>query len=166
MTPEQFVSKWRRTSTSERAASHEHFIDLCHLLEQPTPHEIDPDGAFYAFERGAARTGMAAGGWADVWKRGHFGWEYKRRSGGRSTTLAKALTQLQLYALALESPPPLIVSDIDVIEIHTAFQNAVQEVHTIRIEELLDPAVRERLRWCFDAPERLRPVRTRAPGNI
>ena len=161
MTPDQFIEKWRRTTTSERAASQEHFIDLCRLLEQPTPHEIDPDGRFYAFERGAARTGMATGGWADVWKRGHFGWEYKRRSGGRSTTLAKALQQLQLYALALESPPLLVVSDIDVIEIHTAFQNAVQAVHTIQIEELAEPATRRLLGWVFDTPEQLRPQTTR-----
>jgi hypothetical protein len=29
MTAEQFVEKWSRADLSERAASHEHFIDLC-----------------------------------------------------------------------------------------------------------------------------------------
>jgi hypothetical protein len=34
---EQFVEKWSRTELSERAASHEHFMDLCRLIGQPTP---------------------------------------------------------------------------------------------------------------------------------
>ena len=41
MTPEQFVEKWSQVQLSERAASHEHFIDLCRLLDQPTPASAD-----------------------------------------------------------------------------------------------------------------------------
>jgi hypothetical protein len=67
----------------------------------------------------------------------------------------------QLYALALESPPLLIVSDIETIEIHTAFQNAVQDVHRIQLSELVKPGIRQVLRWAFTEPERLRPKRTR-----
>ncbi len=37
MTPEQFVEKWKGATLSERAASHEHFLDLCNLLNEPTP---------------------------------------------------------------------------------------------------------------------------------
>ena len=123
MTPEAFVSKWSKTTTKERASSQEHFIDLCRVLGEDTPNEADPVGEWYAFEKGVEKTG-AGRGWADVWKRGHFGWEYKSKSGGRERTMSAALKQLQLYALALESPPLLIVSDIDTIEIHTSFQNA------------------------------------------
>ena len=47
-------------------------------------------------------------GWADVWKRHHFAWEYK----GRRANLDAAFNQLRQYALALENPPLLIVSDI------------------------------------------------------
>jgi hypothetical protein len=32
MTPAEFVQKWRRADLPERAASHEHFCDLCRLL--------------------------------------------------------------------------------------------------------------------------------------
>ncbi|MEM1174020.1 MAG: DNA methyltransferase [Pseudomonadota bacterium] len=160
MTPEAFVAKWSEATTKERAASQEHFIDLCRVLGEKTPHEADPAGEWYAFEKGVEKTG-AGRGWADVWKKGCFGWEYKSKSGGRASTMSGALKQLQLYALALESPPLLIVSDIDTIEIHTAFQNAVQEVHFIRLEELVDPDKLKLLRWAFREPERLRPKRTR-----
>lgn len=156
MTPEAFISKWSQSTTRERAASQEHFIDLCRLLEERTPNDADPEGSWYAFEKGTEKTG-AGRGWADVWKRGCFGWEYK----GKGRDLNKALQQLQLYALALESPPLLIVSDIETIEIHTAFQNAVQEVHTIRLADLATPEARQKLRWAFSEPERLRPTRTR-----
>lgn len=160
MTPDQFISKWSESTTKERAASQEHFIDLCGLLDEKTPNEADPTGEWYAFEKGVEKTG-AGRGWADVWKRGHFGWEYKSKSGGRTSTMAGALKQLQQYALALESPPLLIVSDIDTIEIHTAFQNAVQDVHIIRLEELAQPEKLDLLRSAFKDPKRLRPSRTR-----
>lgn len=39
MTPAQFIAKWQRVTLPERAASQEHFIDLCRLLGQPTPKE-------------------------------------------------------------------------------------------------------------------------------
>ncbi len=35
MTPQQFVEKWAQTELSERAASQEHFIDLCRLIGEP-----------------------------------------------------------------------------------------------------------------------------------
>lgn len=157
MTPEAFIRKWRHVQTKERAAAQEHFIDLCRLLGEPTPNEADPAGDWYAFERGAQRTG-AGRGWADVWKRGHFGWEYK----GKHANLDAALRQLQLYALALESPPLLVVCDLDSIRIHTAFTNAVQETHVIALDDLADPQARQILKWLFTDPERLRPGRTRA----
>lgn len=156
MTPEAFIAKWRDVQTKERAAAQEHFIDLCRLLDEPTPNQADPKGDWYAFEKGATRTG-AGRGWADVWKRGHFGWEYK----GKHANLDAALRQLQLYALALESPPLLVVSDLDSIRIHTAFTNAVQETHLVTLDDLADPDARRLLKWVFTDPERLRPGRTR-----
>ena len=160
MTPEAFIAKWSMTTTKERAAAQEHFIDLCRVLGEKTPNDADPTGEWYAFEKGVEKTG-AGRGWADVWKRGHFGWEYKSKSSGRTSTMSGALSQLQLYALALESPPLLIVSDIDTIEIHTAFQNAVQEVHLIELQDLAKPEKLDLLRSAFKDPERLRPKRTR-----
>lgn len=160
MTPDAFISKWSEVTTLERATVQSHFNDLCRLLGEKEPHEADPAGEWFAFEKGVEKTG-AGRGWADVWKRGHFGWEYKSKSGGRESTLERALKQLQQYALALEAPPLLVVSDIDVIEIHTSFQNAVQEVHTIRLKDIGEPENLRKLKWLFSEPERLRPRRTR-----
>ena len=91
MPPQAFVEKWQRANLSARSAYQQHFLDLCDLLGQPKPAESDPDGASYTFERGLAKTDGARG-WADVWKRGYFGWEYK----GKTKNLAAAYAQLQL----------------------------------------------------------------------
>ncbi len=45
LTPARFIAKWSPIELSERAASQEHFIDLCRLLGQPTPAEHDATGA-------------------------------------------------------------------------------------------------------------------------
>jgi len=34
-----FAAKWRQATTTEKAGSQEHFIDLCRMLSQPTPHD-------------------------------------------------------------------------------------------------------------------------------
>jgi len=78
MPPQEFIHKWKRANLSERSAYHQHFLDLCDLLNQPKPAAEDPDGAFYTFERGVRKTD-GSHGWADVWFRGHFGWEYKKK---------------------------------------------------------------------------------------
>ncbi len=156
MTPHDFVAKWRRATLKERSAAQEHFIDLCRLLEEPTPAEADPAGQWYCFEKGAKKTG-GGDGWADVWKRGHFGWEYK----GKGKDLNAALRQLQLYALALESPPLLVVSDIDTIVIHTAFTGTVPEARRLTLDDVLLPDKRQWLKWAFSDPERLQPGQTR-----
>ena len=78
MTPADFVAKWKASSLTERAAAQAQFSDLCRMLDEPTPSEADPSGEWYAFEKGASKT-TGAKGWADVWKRGHFAWEYKAK---------------------------------------------------------------------------------------
>ncbi len=70
------VLKWTASTRTERAAAQEHFIDLCRLLNQQTPNEADPIGNWYAFEKGTQKVGGGAG-FADVWRRDHFAWEYK-----------------------------------------------------------------------------------------
>jgi len=109
LSPAPFQAKWQRTELSERAASHEHFIDLCGMLGQPTPAEHDATGAEYTFEKcvvplsGASRGSVGERGFVDVWWRGKFAWEYKRKDKYRD--LAEAYRQLFQYREALESPP-------------------------------------------------------------
>src|ERR1700680_463455 len=102
LTPSAFAIKWRGSTRTESAASQEHFIDLCRMLGVETPNEADPTGEWYAFEKGAEKTD-GGGGFADVWKRGHFAWEYK----GKRKDLGAAYTQLLQYREALGHPPPL-----------------------------------------------------------
>ena len=119
MTPAEFIAKWQASTRNERAACQEHFVDLCHLLGEPTPNS-DPTGEDYAFEKGATRfTGQD--GWADVWRRNRFAWEYKKKRGD----LDAAYRQLLLYAGPFGNPPLLVVSDIARIVVRTNFTNAV-----------------------------------------
>ena len=156
MTPSAFIAKWRRTDLKERSASQSHFDDLCRLLGEPTPTDADPNGEWYCFERGA-RKDTGGDGWADVWKRGCFAWEYK----GRRADLDAAFNQLRQYALALENPPLLIVSDMVRFRIRTNWTNSVSETHEFTLDELADGAIRDKLKWAMSDPQRLRPGETR-----
>ena len=156
MTPEEFIAKWQGRDLTERQASQTHFIDLCRVLGEPAPYDpgTDPDG--YCFERGATKL-TGGNGWADVWKRGCFGWEYK----GPGKDLGQAYAQLQQYAVALENPPLLVVCDLGRFRIHTNWTNTVQQVYEIGLGELGDPEKRQLLKWVFSDPERLKPGKTR-----
>lgn len=151
-----FIRKWKKVELKERSAAQEHFIDLCHVLGEPTPAEADATGDFYCFERGATKT-SGGEGWADVWKRGHFGWEYK----GKRKNLELAFSQLQQYALALENPPLLIVCDLDRFIVRTNWTNTVSQKFEFMLEELRDPHNQQVLKWTMSDPDRLRPGTTR-----
>ncbi len=130
MTPQEFIAKWQRGNLSERSACHQHFLDLCDVLGQPKPAAADPDGTFYTFERGVDRAD-GGHGWADVWMRNHFGWEYK----GKHKNLDSAYAQLCRYREALENPPLLVVCDLDRFRIHTNFTNTAKRVYEFTLAE-------------------------------
>ncbi len=156
LTVDAFIRKWSAVELKERSAAQEHFIDLCRVLDEPTPAQADPNGDFYCFERGATKT-SGGDGWADVWKRGCFGWEYK----GKRKNLEAAFGQLQQYALALENPPLLVVCDLDRFVIRTNWTNTVSEKHEFTLDELRDPHTLEKLKWVMSDPEQMRPGKTR-----
>jgi N-6 DNA Methylase len=156
LTPEEFIAKWRGATRTERSAAQEHFLSLCELLGVPKPGDVDRHGMEYTFEKSVLKLGGTAG-YADVWKRGCFAWEYK----GPKKNLVQAYAQLKQYADALENPPLLIVSDMQEIRIHTNFTNAITKQHSIALIDLIGPEPRRLLRDCFVAPERLRPTATR-----
>lgn len=151
----EFIAKWRRSERTERSAAQEHFLDLCEVIGHPKPGEADPTGEWFTFERGAAKQ-EGGQGWADVWKRGHFGWEYK----GPRKDLEAAYRQLLLYRQSLENPPLLVVSDMRRIVIHTNFTATVHKIYDIPLEALGEAHNLETLRALFHAPERLRPGTT------
>lgn len=156
MTPQEFLNKWRHVELKERSASQSHFNDICRLLDIEDPISADPKGEWFTFEKGASKTGGGEG-WADVWRKECFAWEYK----GKKKDLDRAFAQLQQYAIALDNPPLLIVSDMDRFRIHTNWTNTVQEVREFALDDLLDGATRDLLRACFLDPERLKPAKTR-----
>jgi hypothetical protein len=122
----------------------------------PKPGEVDRHGTEYTFEKSTRKIGDTVG-FADVWKRHCFAWEYK----GNRSNLVKAYAQLKQYADAFENPPLLIVSDMQEIRVHTNFTNAIAQQHVIQLAELRSVESRELLRNCFLHPERLLPMQTR-----
>jgi hypothetical protein len=92
MTPQAFIAKWKRSTLSERSASQQHVLDLCELLQQEKPAAADPNGTEYTFERGVSKSGGGKG-WADVWKRHYFAWEYM----GKHKDLVAVYQQMLRY---------------------------------------------------------------------
>jgi hypothetical protein len=165
LTLPEFVARWKASTLSERSACQQHFCDLCDLLGQKTPAEVDQTGATYTFEKGVAKT-AGGNGFADVWMRGHFGWEYK----GKHKDLSAAYQQLLQYREDLENPPLLVVCDLDRFEVHTNFTGTVKKVYAFDLDGLLRNEATtncplpplEVLRNLFEDPSRLRPAHTSA----
>jgi hypothetical protein len=155
MTARDFTAKWQHVELKERSAAQEHFIDLCRLVGHPTPVELDPTGDSFCFERGVSKHG-GGDGFADVWKHGFFGWEYK----GKHKDLNAAYNQLLLYRDALANPPLLVLCDLDRIIIHTNFTNTVSTRYEIALAELGEPRNLEILSALFFSPDKLRPGQT------
>jgi hypothetical protein len=156
-----FVRKWNASTLTERSAAPQHFRDLCEVLEVPHPTQTDEIGASYTFEKRVTKAGSAEEGFADVWKRGFFAWEYKSKGGD----LKKAYKQLNEYHEALDNPPLLVVCDFVHFEVHTKFENAPTRVYAFTLDDLLvdkDTATcalppLEVLRHVFDDYNQLRP---------
>lgn len=157
MTPQEFIKKWKPVALTERATAQEHFIDLCRLFEHPTPVEDDPVGDHFTFEKGVPKTG-GGDGFADVWKKGFFAWEYKKKK----RDLDQALIQLVRYASALENPPLHVVCDTVRFKIVTAWTNEVPATYEFELEDLAEPTNFRVLQAVFHKPEELRSKRTRA----
>lgn len=157
MTPHEFIRKWKPVELTERAAAQEHFIDLCRLVGHPTPAEADPTGEEYCFEKGALKS-SGNPGFADVWKRGHFAFEYKKKK----KNLGEALKQLSQYAWNLESPPLNVACDTNTIRIVTAFNNTPSRTFEIKLDQLADPEHFAILHAVFHEPNKLRAAMTRA----
>ncbi len=161
----QLVTKWQKSTLTERAAAQSHFLDLCHVLKQPTPTNVDAQGDSYTFEKGVTKTGGGQGV-ADVWKQGRFAWEYK----GKHKDLKAAYDQILKYREDLENPPLLVVCDLNRSEVHTNFTGTVKRVYAFTPADLAHPVATpacplpplDVLRATFGDPDRLRPDQTAA----
>ena len=171
MTVAEFKKKWARYQGKESAAYQEHFIDLCRILGQPTPVEADPSGNdFFCFQKRVVKGAEFLNlehpdcgdpterGFADVWKKDCFGWEYKCKK----KNLDAAYKQLQRYREALYNPPLLIVCDFDRYILKTNFNGTVPDTHEFTNDQIDRPENWRILRAAFEDPEFLKPQRTTA----
>ena len=154
MTPQEFIKKWKPVALTERATAQEHFVDLCRLFDHPTPSEDDPTAIISHSRRAATKTGGGKG-CADVWKKGYFAWEYKRKNGSRQALSSSSgmrrhwkIRRCRSYATS-----PLRIS-------HRLDEHGPGKKR-IRLDELADPDVGI-LRNVFYDPEKLSARRTRA----
>ena len=166
-----FKKKWSQYKGKESSAYQEHFTDLCRLLNCPTPAEADPTGSeSFCFQKRVVKDAElfnlehpdsgdpAERGFADVWKKGCFGWEYK----GKKKNLDEAYKQLLRYREALLNPPLPVVCDFDRYIIRTNFNGTVQETHEFTNDQIDRPENLRTLRALFDTPDFLKPQRTTA----
>ena len=161
----EFVQRWKLNSQSERASAQAHFLNLCDMLGEPQPAEADSAGERYAFEKAIAKT-RGGKGFADVWLRDHFAWEYK----GKHKDLKKAYTQLNDYREELGNPPLLVVCDLDRFEVHTNFTSTTKRTYEFTLDDLLHNRTTAAsalppltvLRALFGDTDALRPERTDA----
>lgn len=157
MTPQEFIRKWKPVALTERATAQTHFNDLCTVVGHDDPIKADPTGEWFTFEKGAAKTG-GGDGFADVWKKDFFAWEYKKRK----RNLEEALAQLVRYAAALENPPLQVACDTDRFLIRTAWTREVPKTYEFALDDLGDPKNLGILHSVFFDPDKLRPKETRA----
>src|SRR6266702_1787872 len=177
MTFAEFKRKWRRYRGKESPAYQEHFSDLCRLLGQPTPAEADPTGSeSFCFQKRVVKDAELLfelreeaepaepneRGFADVWKKGCFAWEYK----GKKKNLDDAYKQLLRYRESLLNPPLLVVCDFDRYIVRTNFSGTVQEAHEFTNDQVDRPEHVKILRAVFSDPDYLKPQRTTAQVTL
>ena len=169
LSPADFVQRWKRNALSESSAAQSHFNDLCDLLGESHPTDIDPTGDRYTFERPVSKT-YGGKGFADVWLRDHFAWEYKANGKHQHKDLKAAYRQINDYREDLLNPPLLVVCDLIHFQIHTNFTSTSKRVYAFDLDDLLrnKPTATcplpplEVLRSLFGDTSALRPNRTDA----
>lgn len=176
-----FVARWRGVTASELSTAQTFVIELCELLDVPRPHATaDQD---YMFERSITFVrgdGSTSAGRIDCYRRGHFVWESKKLRQGPATkgfddAMLKARQQAEDYSRALPAaegrPPFVVVVDVGhVIELYSEFTRSGATYtpfpdprsHRIRLEQLVDPDVRTKLRALWTDPMSLDPARVSA----
>jgi hypothetical protein len=126
--------KWANIRPRETAASQSHFNDICRLIDHPTPVEYDPSGKNYYFETQTVKP-SGTKGFADVYFRDHFIWEYK----GPHKELERACRQRQLCRESLDNPPLMITSDLRTIENYNNFTSCPARKYVVTFEDIPVP---------------------------
>lgn len=182
-----FIARWQGVTASEKATAQSFVIELCELLDQPRPHATREEA--YMFERRVDfkhGDGSTSIGFIDCYRRGAFVLESKklnpgaqahlgRTTRGFNDALMRARAQAEAYARALPAnegrAPFVVVVDVGhVIELYAEFTRSGgtytpfpdPRSHRIRLQDLADPAVRQRLALLWTDPMALDPARISA----
>lgn len=178
---EAFISRWEAATGSERANYQLFLTELCALLDlpQPDPARDDTRENAYVFERRVTfrhGDGSESSGFIDLYRRAAFVCEAKklRQTGGKGfdDAMLRARGQAEQYARALPAaegrPPFVLVVDVgQTIELYSEFSRSGATYtpfpdprsHRIRLVDLRDEALRERLRQIWREPLSLDPAR-------
>ncbi len=185
MSVEQFIARWKDASGAEKANYQLFLTELTELLGLPRPDPASDDNAenAYVFERRVTFShgdGSESRGFIDLYRRGCFVCEAKQTSqtldtGRWDSAMQRARGQAESYARALPAqegrPPFLIVTDVGRnIELYSEFTRTGATYvpfpdprsHRIRLQDLADEAIRERLTRVWTDPLNLDPARQTA----
>ena len=153
-----FIPEWgpqgtRTTQRTRRRAGPFHRPPIAACSGTPEPADPRTTASRHGLTKtgsAGARTGRPLSG---VRPRGHFAWGQGRPARAREG----ALKQLMMYALPLENPPLLVVSDRLRIEIHTHFTGTPSERSTpLRWTDIAAPSAAAPAR-AVDRPDAWRP---------
>lgn len=175
-----FIERWSGADGTESANFHIFITELCALLDLPRPDPASKENEDneYVFERRVqtqSPSGDVRNGFIDLYRRGSFVCEAKQSgieldTGGWDRAMMRAHYQADNYVRALpieETRPPFILvvdvgRNIDVYAefsrtggTYTAFPDP--RSHRIRLQDLYDEDVRERLRGIWLNPLELDP---------
>jgi hypothetical protein len=182
---DKFISRWSKASGSELANAQLFVTELCALLELeiPQPASDDVRDNRYVFERRVVfqhGDGTSSDGRIDCYRRGCFVLESKKikdapASKGFDDRMQRARGQAEAYARALPAqegrPPFVVVVDVGhVIELYAEFSQTGatytpfpdSRAHRIKLTDLRDTHIRERLQALWNDPLSLDPARKTA----
>jgi hypothetical protein len=176
----EFIERWNNTSGTERANYQLFLTELCSLLHlpQPEPATSDTETNAYVFERRvdiANPDGSNNRGFIDLYRRGCFVLEAKQTgkaldSQGWDKAMLAAHNQADNYIRALPNtegrPPFIVVTDVGrSIELYSEFTRTGGRYvpfpdpghHRIKLEDLRQTHIQDRLRRLWLEPESLDP---------
>lgn len=182
---EAFIARWQKAGGSERANYQMFLTELAQLLALPLPDPASDDTRdnAYVFERRITEKqydGSEAPRFIDLYRRGAFICEAKKVKAGEHTKefgqrILNAFNQAVGYVRALPEkegrPPFVLVVDVgNFIEVFAEFSRSGgtytqfpdNRSYRIRLTDLRDAEVRERLRLIWLAPLELDPAKRSA----
>ncbi|MCO7246602.1 DNA methyltransferase [Halomonas sp. Mc5H-6] len=177
---DQFIERWQHTTGTEKANYQLFLSELCALLELPTPDPASKDNSenAYTFERRVDiqnPDGSENRGFIDLYKRGAFVLEAKQTGKGLETkgwdkAMQAAYNQADQYVRALPPkegrPAFILVTDVGrTLALYSEFSRSGGTYvpfpdprnYRIKLEDLRQPNIQQRLKALWEAPDTLDP---------